>query len=120
MNSDLIAWSVAIALGIAVVGLGWRRNLDATTRNWLPCFGEERTVVAPVPSADWQRRRPLSPRLRRWIVGCYLLMGLYNAASVALWADGRVFHAIMAVLFALGAVGFLLKGSPSSLDGSSS
>jgi hypothetical protein len=39
MSSDFVAWVIAIALGIAVVVLGLRRNLSETTRNWLPRFG---------------------------------------------------------------------------------
>jgi hypothetical protein len=34
MSNDLIAWVVAITLGIAVVVLGLRRNLSETTRKW--------------------------------------------------------------------------------------
>lgn len=36
MGNDLIAWIVAIALGIPVVILGLRRKLGDTTSNWLP------------------------------------------------------------------------------------
>jgi hypothetical protein len=50
MSSDFIAWIVAIALGVAVVGLGWRRKLADTTRNWLPWFGET-SEQATVPEA---------------------------------------------------------------------
>jgi hypothetical protein len=31
MSNDLIAWMVVIALGVAVVGLGWRRKLADST-----------------------------------------------------------------------------------------
>jgi peptidoglycan/LPS O-acetylase OafA/YrhL len=37
MSSDLIAWVVAVTLGIAVVVLGLQRNLSDTTR-WLVSF----------------------------------------------------------------------------------
>src|SRR4051794_31428675 len=86
MSSDFIAWIVAIALGAAVVGLGWQRKLANTTRNWLPRFGEasEQVTVAPGLSDREQRRRPLSPRQRRWIVWGYLLLSLCNAA-LASW-----------------------------------
>jgi hypothetical protein len=43
MSSDLMAWIVAITLGLAVVGLGLRRYLADITRNWLPRFGEPRS-----------------------------------------------------------------------------
>jgi hypothetical protein len=111
MSNDLIAWMVAIALGVAVVGLGWRRKLADTTRDWLPRFGEarEQATVSPGLSDGEQRRRPLSPRQRRWIVWGYLLISLCNAALALLGAEDRLFHAILAALFALSAVAFLLK-----------
>jgi hypothetical protein len=120
MSSDFIAWVVAIALGVAVVGLGWRRKLADTTRNWLPRFGEasEQATVPPGLSDAEKRRRPLSPQQRRWIVWGYLLIGLCNAALALLGADDRLFHAIIAALFALSAVAFLLKKWPPSVDGS--
>lgn len=120
MSSDFIAWIVAIALGVAVVGLGWRRKLADTTRNWLPRFGEasEQATVPPGPSDAEQRRRPLSSRQRRWIVWGYLLISLCNAALALLGADDRLFHAIIAALFALSAVAFFLKKWPISVDGS--
>jgi hypothetical protein len=120
MSSDFIAWIIAIALGVAVVGLGWRRELADTTRNWLPQFGEasEQATVPPGPSDAVQRRRPLSPGQRRWIAGGYLLISLGNAALALLGADDRLFHAIIAALFALLAVAFLLKKWPPSVDGS--
>jgi hypothetical protein len=120
MSSDFIAWIVAIALGVAVVGLGWRRKLADTTRNWLPRFGEasEQATVPPGPSDAEQRHRPLSPRQRRRIVWGYLLISLCNAALALLGADDRLFHAIIAALFALSAVAFLLKKWPPFVDGS--
>jgi hypothetical protein len=120
MSSDLIAWVVAITLGVAVVGLGLRRNLADTTRNWLPRPGEaSEWVNATRGSTDGERRRrPLSPRRRRWIVWGYLLFSLCNAALALLWANERLFHAIIAALFALNALAVLLKKWPPSVDGS--
>jgi hypothetical protein len=72
MSSDLIALVGAIALGIAVVVLGLRRNLCETTRNGLPWFGEDPEQVLPtlgLYEGEERRRRPLSPRQRRWMAG---------------------------------------------------
>lgn len=114
MSSDLIALVVAIALGVAVVGMGLRRNLGDTTRDWLPRPGEaSEWVTATSGAPDGERRhRPLSPRQRRWIVGVYLLLSLCNAALALSEADDRLFHAIIAGLWALLAVAFLLKKWP--------
>ena len=118
MSSDLIAWVVAITLGVAVVVLGLRRNLSDTTRNWLPRFGEGsgEAIGPPKPSDVERRRRPLSPRQRRWMAGLYLLICLSNAARALLEADDRLLHATFAALFALAAVAFLLKWWPPSVD----
>jgi hypothetical protein len=65
MSSDLIAWIVAITLGIAVVGLGLRRILADVTRSWLPRFGgdsERATATLGLYEGEERRRRPLSPR----------------------------------------------------------
>lgn len=120
MSSDFIAWIVAIALGVAVVGLGLRRNLADTTRNWLPRSGEASewvTATLEAPGSE-RRRHPLSPRQRRWTVGLYLLISLWNAAQVLIWVDDRLRHTIIAVLFALIAVVYLLKKWPPVEDGS--
>ena len=121
MSSDLIAWVVAITLGIAVVVLGLRRNLSDTTRNGLPQFGgdpERATATLGLYGGEERRRRPLSPRQRRWMIWAYLLMSVSFAAFAVLSAHDRLFDAILAATFALNAVVFWLKGSPSSLDGS--
>jgi hypothetical protein len=120
MSSDLIAWVVAITLGVAVIGLGLRRNLADTTRNWLPRFEEAPELPAATPGLpDGERRhRPLSPRQRQWIVGVYLLLGLCNAALALLSANDRLFHVLSAALFALSALVFLLKKWPPSVGGS--
>jgi hypothetical protein len=120
MSSDLIAWIVAITLGAAVVGLGLRRKLADTTRNWLPRPGEaSEWVNATRGATDGERwRRPLSPRQRRWIVSLYLLMALTDAAFAVLSADNRLLHASTAGLFALSAV-FLLRQGPSHASGGS-
>ena len=120
MSSELIAWVVAITLGVAVVVLGMRRNLADTTRDWLPRPGEpSEWVVAALGSPDGGRwRRPFSPRQRRLAVWGYLLIGLCNAALALLWANERLFHAIIAALFALLAVAVLLKKWSPSVDGS--
>ncbi|HEY6550572.1 MAG TPA: hypothetical protein VIY71_05160 [Solirubrobacterales bacterium] len=122
MSSDLIAWVVGITLGIAVVGLGLRRNLDDVTRTWLPRFGEApESVTATLELSDGgQGRRPLSPRQRRFAIWAYLLLSVCNVAFAVLWADNRLLHAINAALFAIGAVVLMLKRSPSSLNGSTS
>jgi hypothetical protein len=122
MSSDLIAWIVAITLGLAVVGLELRRDLAEVTRNWLPWFGEvaERSTATQGPSDGGQGRRQFSPRQRQWVIWAYLLISLCNAVLAVLWADNRLLHAVSAALFAIGAVVLMLKRSPSSLDGSTS
>jgi hypothetical protein len=112
MSSDLIAWVVGITLGIAVVGLGLRRNLADVTRSWLPRFGEApEPVTATLESSDGgQGRRQLSTRQRQFVIWAYLLISLCNAAFAVLWADNRLLHAISAALFAIGAVVLMLKG----------
>jgi hypothetical protein len=123
MSSDLIAWIVAITLGIAVVVLGLRRSLSDTTRNGLPRFGgdpERATATLGLYEGEERRRRPLSPRQRRWMIWVYLLMSLSFAAFAVLSAHDRLFHAIFAAAFALNAVVFWLRRSPSSSDGSTS
>ena len=104
MDSDLIPWVVAISLGSAVVVLGLRRNLSETTRNGLPRFegGPERaTATLGLYAGEERRQRPLSPRQRRWLVACYLLIALFNAASAALSADDRLLDASSAGAWAL-------------------
>lgn len=122
MSSDLIAWVVGITLGIAVVGLGLRRNLADVTRSWLPRLGEAPEPVTATPeSSDGGQGRPqLSPRQRQFAIWAYLLISLCNAAFAVLWVDNRLLHAISAALFAIGAVVHILKRSPSSLEGSTS
>lgn len=123
MSSDLIAWVVAITLGIAVVVLGLRRNLSDTTRNGLPRFegDPERAIATLGPyEGEERRRRPLSPRQRRWLVSLYLLTALTDAAFAVLSADDRLLHAITAGTFALGAVFLLRQGSSSTSGGSAS
>lgn len=122
MSSDLIAWVVAITLGIAVVVLGLRRNLSDATRNGLPRFGgdpERATATLGLYEGKERRRRPLSPRQRRWMIWAYLLVSLSFAAFAVLSAHDRLFNAILAATFALNAAVFWLR-SPSSLDGSTS
>jgi len=52
------------------------------------------------------------------MIWAYLLMSVSFAAFAVLSAHDRLFDAILAATFALNAVVFWLKGSPSSLDGS--
>jgi hypothetical protein len=122
MSSDLIAWIVAIGLGIAVVVLGLRRNLGETTRNWLPRSEgapEQETEVLG-PSGDGQRRRPLSPRQRRWMSGGFLLLGLAYAATAMWWANDRLIHALFAALWMIIAVAYLQGKLPRSVNRSTS
>lgn len=121
MSSDLIAWVVAIALGLAVVVLGLRRNLSETTRNGLPRFGGERsTATLGLYEGEERRRRPLSPQQRRWMICTYLLTSLTFAAFAVSSAHERLFSAMLAATFALNAVVLWLKRSPSSSGGSAS
>jgi len=121
MSSDLVAWVVAIGLGVAVVGLGLRRNLGDATRSWLPRpegTSEQETAMRELYEGRERRRRPMSPRQRRWFGAFCLLFALTDAAHAVLSADSRVFNAIFAALFALGAVAIMLKKWPPPVDGS--
>ena len=123
MSSDLIAWVVAIALGIAVVVLGLRRNLSATTRSGLPRLGgdtERATATLGLYEGGNRPRRSLSPRQRRWMIGLYLLMSLTFAAFAVLSTHDRLFNTIFAGALALNAAVYWLKRAPSSSDGSAS
>src|SRR6476620_11017796 len=110
MSSDLIAWIVAIAFGLAVVVLGLRRDLGEATRDWLPRFGA--AAATPEPSHGGHKRRQLSPRERRFFFWAYLLFGLCNAVLAVLSDDNGLVYAILAVLWAVNAVVLLLKGDP--------
>lgn len=110
MSNDLIAWVIGIALGIAVVGLGLRRNLADVTRSWLPRFGEASEPVTATPESSYGGgHRQLSPRQRRFVIWGYLLISLCNAAFAVLWSENRLPHAINAALFAIGAMVLMLK-----------
>lgn len=122
MSSDLIALIVAIGLGIAVVALGLRRNLDETTRNCLPRSegaSEQETGILG-SSGDGQRRRPLSARQRRWMSGGFLLLGLAYAVMAMLWANDRLIHAVFAALWVIIAVGYFNGKLPLSMNRSTS
>jgi hypothetical protein len=110
MSSDLIAWVVAITLGVVVVVLGWRRNLGDVTQDWLPRFGgpSESVTAMPEPAAGGQGR-DLSPRQRGFLICGYLMLGLGNAADAALSSDDRPLHAIGAATFGIGVVVLMLK-----------
>jgi hypothetical protein len=112
MSSDLLAWVVGVTLGIAVIGLGLRRNLADVTRSWLPRFGEvpEPVTASPHLFDGGQGHHQLSPRRRLVFVLGYLLLSLCNAAFAVLWADGRLLHAVIAALFAIVAAVLVLKG----------
>jgi len=125
MSSDLIAWVVAITLGIAVVVLGLRRNLSDITRDGLPQFGGgpgRETVTLGLYEGEERRRRLLSPRQRRWLASFYLLLALTDVASAVLSTDSRsrLLHASTAGLWALGAVFLLRQGSSHPSDESAS
>jgi hypothetical protein len=122
MSSDLIAWIVAISLGIAVVVLGLRRNLSQATRNGLPRFGggERATPTLGLYIGAERRRRPLSSQHRRWLVAFYVLIAFTDTAFAVLSADNRLLHASTAGLFALGAVFLLRQGSSHPSHGSDS
>jgi len=122
MSSDLIAWIVAIALGVAVVVLGLRRNLGETTRNWLPRSegASEQETGELGPPGDDQRRRPLSPRQRRWMSGGFLLFGLAYAVMAVLWANDRLIHAVFAALWVIIAVAYFQGKLPLSANRSTS
>jgi hypothetical protein len=121
MSNELIAWVVAITLGIAVVVLGLRRNLSETTRNGLPRFEgdpERATAALGLYEGGERRRRSLSPKERRWMIWAYLPMSLTFAAFAVLSAHDRLSSAILAATFALNAAMLWHQGLSSSSDGS--
>jgi hypothetical protein len=111
VSSDLIALVVAIALGLVVVGLGLRRKLGDTTRDWLPQPGEPTSQVTPRPAAA-EPRRPLSARGRRWTVRAYLLLGVLYAVLAAQGGDDWAFRAAFAAVWALLALAIWLRKWP--------
>jgi hypothetical protein len=122
MTSELIAWLVALTLGVVVVGAGLRRNLADTTRRWLPRPGEEfeREVAIPRSLEGGRRPRPLTLRQRRWVAGGYLLLGVAWAAMALLSADDTLIHAVLAALSAISAVGYFFGRLPFSVNRSTS
>jgi len=74
----------------------------------------------PVLSGREQWRRPVSPRERRWVIRFYLAISLLNAVFAISSAESRVIHAINAILFALGALVFMLRKPASPLNESPS
>jgi hypothetical protein len=121
MSNDLIAWVVAITLGIAVVVLGLRRNLSEATRNGLPRFEEaSEPEAATLGSSGIGRWRKPSLRQRRWMGSFYLLTSLTFAAFAVLSAHDRLFNAILAATFALNAAVCWLQRSPSPSGGPAS
>jgi hypothetical protein len=111
MGSDLIAWVVGITLGLAVVGLGLRRDLGDVTRSWLPRFGEgpEQATASGSLNGGQGRRQP-SPRQRRLAIWANLLIGIGYSALAVLSANDRLWHAIFAALFVVWTVVLMLKG----------
>lgn len=122
MSGDLIAWIIAITLGVTVIVFGLRRNLGDTTRNWLPrSEGASEREVATLRSPDGGRRpRPLTPRQRRWMAGGFLLLGLVYAVMALLWANDRLIHAVFAALWAVVAVAYFVGKLPPSVNRSTS
>lgn len=122
MSSGLIAWIVAIGLGIVVVVLGLRRNLGETTRYWLPRSegASEQETGALGLSGNGQRRRPLSPRQRRWMSAGFLLLGLAYAAMAMLWANDRLINAAFAAVWVIIAVAYFQGKLPLSVNKSAS
>lgn len=123
MSSDLIGLVVAVTLAIAVVILGLRRNLSETTRNGLPRFGgdpERATATLGLYEGGERRRRPLSPRQRRWLSGGFLLLGLAYAVMAILWANDRLIHAVFAALWVIIAVAYFQGKLPLSMKRSTS
>jgi hypothetical protein len=110
MSTDLIAWGVAITLGVVVVVVGWRRDLGDVTRSWLPQFGGPSESVTAMPeSAAGGQGHDLSPRQRWFLIWVDLALGLGNAAVAVLSSRDRPLHAIGAATFGIGAVVLMLK-----------
>lgn len=114
MSSDLIALIVGLTLGTAVVILGLKRNLSETTRDGLRQFGRgpERpgNPTLGLYEGEERRRRPASPRQRRWLASIYLLSSLAYGALAVLSANDRLLHSSVAGMFALAAVIFMWQG----------
>lgn len=111
MSTDLIAGVIGLALGIAVVVLGLRRNLSEVTRGWLPRYGEasKAATVWPEFYEGGRRDRRLSPRRRKLGIWLYAFISLCNAAFAVHGAHDRGMHAANAAVFAIGAVVFTLR-----------
>ena len=95
MSSDLIAWVVALTLGIVVVVLGLRRNLSEITRNGLPRFERapaQATAMLPPGGGE------SDSRLRHSEALAHCVLALVQAASAALSSQDRLLHAGTAAL----------------------
>lgn len=105
MSSDLIAGVVALALGLAVVVLGLRRDLSEVTRSWLPRWDTpEDAPAAPGPQGGGREHRDLSPRQRRLLAAFYFLFAILWASEAVFWADDRLLHGVLAGLWVVTAV----------------
>ena len=105
MGTGLMALIIGLGLGLAVVALGWRRNLDETTRSGRPVFGaspEGAPEMARPPVA--KPRQHLSPKQARWLAAAYLLLALVSAAPWVGSSDHDVTSAIVSAGFACCAV----------------
>lgn len=103
MSSDLIAVIVAGVLGVAVVVLGRRRRLGASTDEWLPEFGPDRTAKGPPPPIRFERSPP-SPRQRRMMIGFWLAFGLAWAGIAIFSANDRLGNVLLAGMYLLSAL----------------
>lgn len=106
MSSDLIAVTVGVVLGFAIVGLVlWRHRVEVK-QSWQARFG---SLAAAPRSSDGRRdHRALSPGARRFGIGLSLLVSLANAVLAVQTVDARALHVIGAVVLAISAGALML------------
>jgi len=107
LSSDLIAVTVGVVIGFAIVGLVlWWHRVEVK-QSWQARFGS-----TPATASGSSAHRSLSPAARRFGIGLSLLVSLANAALAVQTADARPLHVIGAVVFAISAGVLTLRGRP--------
>jgi hypothetical protein len=114
LSSDLIAVTVGVIFGFAMVGLVlWRHRVEVK-QTWQARFGSasQSPTTASESSDGGGGRHALSPTARRFGIGLSLLVSLGNVALAAWTAEARPLHVIAAVVFAVSAGVLTLRSRP--------
>jgi len=101
VSGDLIALGIAIVLGLAVLGLGLRRQLGDLTQSWLPRY-ESGSAHEPYVSTSYAKERGrtrLSKRMWWSLVVLYSVLALYRVVTAVATDEERLLNATLAVLF---------------------